>query len=329
MHHLYYPRCETLNCWRSFDTHFDSGAGSVLLLCLHIKEAIISVMTSCNQYPLWLPRVQDLKLLMLHWRSFSGWGRERLTTYFEHRGGRFIQREHWHTIVNIIQLTLSYLNATITRTTWNAKPDHAADRSSQPQRDPRMDGYGAGFGPPTSGRSGSSTVVETIRTVFPFQSRNAGGSPVPFANSTTRLPVNSPRESQKSCGQIDPQLNECHSDPMEIGISWWIPDITDWWRQQQETHSMYADLNSGARHILYHTTWYRSRGQWISWARCHQLEAVKNHMWDYSSEGRCKAVCWSQSLYIGRLSPSIGDNEHRKRLGNEVRTRWKKIAQNR
>jgi len=37
---------------------------------------------------------------------------------------------------------------------------------------------------------------------------------------------------------------------MEICSTLWLPDITDWWRQQDETHSKYANLSNVARDIL-------------------------------------------------------------------------------
>jgi len=37
---------------------------------------------------------------------------------------------------------------------------------------------------------------------------------------------------------------------MEISSTFWIPDITDWWRQQVEMHSKYADLSNVARDIF-------------------------------------------------------------------------------
>jgi len=37
---------------------------------------------------------------------------------------------------------------------------------------------------------------------------------------------------------------------MEISSTFWIPDITDWWWQQEETHSKYADLSNVARDIF-------------------------------------------------------------------------------
>jgi hypothetical protein len=57
------------------------------------------------------------------------------------------------------------------------------------------------------------------------------------------LHLNSPPELPQHWGQINPNLNDYHSDPMEISSTFWLPDITDWWRQQVETHSKYADLS--------------------------------------------------------------------------------------
>jgi hypothetical protein len=37
---------------------------------------------------------------------------------------------------------------------------------------------------------------------------------------------------------------------MEFSSTIWIPDITDCWRQQAETHSTYADLSNVARDIF-------------------------------------------------------------------------------
>jgi hypothetical protein len=54
--------------------------------------------------------------------------------------------------------------------------------------------------------------------------------------TAARLYLNSPPEAPKNWGQSNPNLNDYHSDPMEISSTFWIPDITDWWRQQEETH---------------------------------------------------------------------------------------------
>jgi len=59
-----------------------------------------------------------------------------------------------------------------------------------------------------------------------------------------------PPEALKNCGQINPNLNDYLSDQMEISSTFWILDITDWWRQQEQTHSKYADLSNVAHDIF-------------------------------------------------------------------------------
>jgi len=68
--------------------------------------------------------------------------------------------------------------------------------------------------------------------------------------TATRLYLNSPPETPKNWGQINPNLNDYHCNAMEISSIFWLPDITDWWRQQEETHSKYADLCNVARDIF-------------------------------------------------------------------------------
>jgi len=68
--------------------------------------------------------------------------------------------------------------------------------------------------------------------------------------TAARLYLNSPLEAPKNWGQINPNLNDYHSDPMEISSTFWIPDITDWWRHMEETNSKYTDLSNVVRDIL-------------------------------------------------------------------------------
>jgi len=68
--------------------------------------------------------------------------------------------------------------------------------------------------------------------------------------TAARLYLNSPPEAPKNWAQINPNLNDYHSDPMEISTTFWIPEITDRWRQQEETHLKYADLSNVARDIF-------------------------------------------------------------------------------
>jgi len=68
--------------------------------------------------------------------------------------------------------------------------------------------------------------------------------------TAARLHLNSPPEAPNNWGQIKPNFNDYHSDPMEISSTFWIPDITDWWCQQEEIHSKYANLSNVARDIF-------------------------------------------------------------------------------
>jgi hypothetical protein len=67
--------------------------------------------------------------------------------------------------------------------------------------------------------------------------------------TAARLYLNLPPEALKNCSHINPNLNDCLSDPMEISSTFWIPDITDWWRQQEETDSNETDLSIVAHNI--------------------------------------------------------------------------------
>jgi len=49
--------------------------------------------------------------------------------------------------------------------------------------------------------------------------------------TAARLYLKSPPEAPKNWGQINPNLNDYHSDPMEIRGTSWFPDITDCWGQ--------------------------------------------------------------------------------------------------
>ena len=68
--------------------------------------------------------------------------------------------------------------------------------------------------------------------------------------TATRLYLNSPPDAPKNWGQVNPILHDYHSDPMEFSSTFWIADITDWWGQQEATHSVYADLCSVTRNTF-------------------------------------------------------------------------------
>ena len=66
----------------------------------------------------------------------------------------------------------------------------------------------------------------------------------------TTLYLNLPPDAPKNWGKINPNLNDDHTDPMEIRSTFWLPDITNWWRQQEETHAKYAGFSNVACNIF-------------------------------------------------------------------------------
>jgi hypothetical protein len=60
----------------------------------------------------------------------------------------------------------------------------------------------------------------------------------------------SPPELPQNWEQINPNLNDHHSNPMKISCTLWLLDITDWWWQQEETHSQYTNLANVASDIF-------------------------------------------------------------------------------
>jgi hypothetical protein len=67
--------------------------------------------------------------------------------------------------------------------TQNAEPEIGTDGSRQTRRNPRVDGYGSGFGPPRVCGSGFWPVHEPNWPVFAVQTRTAGGLPGPVDNT--------------------------------------------------------------------------------------------------------------------------------------------------
>lgn len=68
--------------------------------------------------------------------------------------------------------------------------------------------------------------------------------------TATNLYLNSPPEVAKMWGQTNPKINDYHCDPLEVSGTFWTPDITTWWRQQEESHGTYAVLANVARDVF-------------------------------------------------------------------------------
>ena len=183
--------------WRSVDTHFQDGVGSALLSLYTMKTANTSFMAVSNLSPLRLCGIYDEQLLMLHWRSFSGWGREHVSLCFDHDCGQYIKERQLHTKVNILRWTVAYLNLSINGLSRKPEPEIGTDWSSKTLQNPQNDGYGYGFGQPRCSRSGFKTGLEPNWTILAVQTRITGRLPGPIANTKWETYFLSHKENEK------------------------------------------------------------------------------------------------------------------------------------
>jgi len=59
------------------------------LAFLHIKAADSLIMDWHSYIGIWLPKIQDQKLLMLDWHSFPGWGNKHIALLFTYKDGKY------------------------------------------------------------------------------------------------------------------------------------------------------------------------------------------------------------------------------------------------
>jgi len=135
------------------------------------------------QLPPRLPMMQNQNSLTRLWQLCSGWGRERVSLVYSYKGSWFTRKGQWCTRVNILQLALGYLNATINSKSRNTEPEIGTDWYSQTRQNLWVDWSRSGFGPPWRRGSGFWTVLELNWSVFEFWTWTAGGLPGPVANT--------------------------------------------------------------------------------------------------------------------------------------------------
>ena len=66
----------------------------------------------------------------------------------------------------------------------------------------------------------------------------------------TTLYLNFQLDAPENWVQMNPNFNDHHSDRMDISSTYWIADISNWWRQQNKTRSQYPDLSTVAWDIF-------------------------------------------------------------------------------
>jgi hypothetical protein len=82
----------------------------------------------------------------------------------------------------------------------------------------------------------SSDDEENLRPYNEAETTPGGSNRAPCVLTAARHYFNLPPEAPKNWGQINPNLHDYHSIPVELSSTFWIPDITDCWCQQKEMH---------------------------------------------------------------------------------------------
>jgi len=109
----------------------------------------------------------------------------------------------------------------------------------------------SGFGPPSVDAYDLRSADEEYLTPNNVAEMTPGWSNRTAPSVTAaRLYSNSPPESPKNWGQVNPNLNDYHSDPMQISSTFWLPDITKWWHQHAEMHAKCSNLANEAHNII-------------------------------------------------------------------------------
>jgi len=77
-------------CWHSIDPPIHDGVLKISYTVMPEKATITSYMNFCRNGALRLPKLHDQSSFTLHWRTFSGWGMERVTVVFAFKGGQYL-----------------------------------------------------------------------------------------------------------------------------------------------------------------------------------------------------------------------------------------------
>jgi len=128
-------------------------------------------MTVCIQSPPRLTMVQVQKSSKCLWLTCSGWCWECVSFVFSYKGSHFTWQGQWHAKVNVLRLTVGYLNPIVKRKTWNTEPGIGIDWHCQTRQNPRVDGCRSGYGPLRRCSPGFWMVLERNPSGFPVRTR--------------------------------------------------------------------------------------------------------------------------------------------------------------
>jgi hypothetical protein len=184
--------------------------------------ANMSFMIICIWSPPRLPIMQEQKSVTHHWLSSSAWGRECVSLVCSYIGSRLIQKGQWRTKVNILQLAVRYLIATVNGETRHTETELWPYRSSRNSASRWVDQCRSAIEPPRCSSPGFWIVLTPNETIFGVQTRTAAGLSEPIANTTHGHGVN-------NCN-----LGMCRKvTQMELGESRLLTQLFQWNIQKQ------------------------------------------------------------------------------------------------
>jgi len=212
-YHTYHTR----TYWRSVDAHFQNVAGSVVCTLLPIKAANTLFMNVRNESPIRLSKMEVQKLLTLCSHSFSRWGREHISFLFVSNASNYIKKRQWCTKLNILRLTVGYLNAPIHRKTPKAERKIYTDQSSRTLQNFQVSGDRSVNHPLRGCGLGSRMGLGLIRNVFVIRSQIAGCSagPVGYTITDTERACCDPLQINVFCFQYCTPLTESSAQSLE------------------------------------------------------------------------------------------------------------------
>ena len=205
---------------------------------------------------------------MLHWHSFSGWGRVRISDCFAYYGRQYVQKTRRCTNVHILRWTVAYLNATVNIDTRNSELEIGPAGSCLTYQNHQVDRSGSRFGRPCCSGSGFWIGHTLNWSVIMGQTRTTGRLPgaivITSADHYTLTPERSDEndrvENQEAAGnEISSSINEssdCVNRIDYIAHINWVqmlvcegPNMTlNFWRARVPAHQSSLPQNNWRNH---------------------------------------------------------------------------------
>jgi len=185
-------------------------------------------MNVTNQLQLCLHKKQDQKLVTLHWHLFLIWGREPVSLWFDYKGSQYVQRRSCGTEVNILRLSVGFLNVTRNRNTLNAEPEIWTNQSGHTLQNPWVDRSENRFRLPRCSGLDVWMGHGSNLTIFVVHTPTTGNILCPIANTTPAVTPITLNHGQNICMIIAPNKVTNFSQSLHPSVSLGSIDAIYW-----------------------------------------------------------------------------------------------------